>query len=208
MPLQQTVGLDIAVAVPGQKATPDQAIYTPINYRAGENGVTAGTFCWAAAEPNTAQGAPQGTEAPLGFVERVVSTYIFDVAEGATMTIPEGQGLTIAVKGDYYVTASEAATVGGQVYVDKTNGAILAAAGGNGIAAPGWVFKTSGSAGELVIISNWGTAATVPAGGGSAVDTSNLMMKDFSNATGTLDVAHGGTGASDASGAKANLEIS
>lgn len=159
MSLQTKVFIDVALAVPGQKATPDQSVYTPINYVADAAGVQAGTFCWASATAGVATATTTGTDAPLGFVERVVSTFLYNALDSATMTIPEGQGLSVAVRGDYYVEASETAAVGGQVFVDKTNGKILAAAGENGIAAPGWVFKTAGVAGDMVIISNWSVAA-------------------------------------------------
>ena len=200
MALQTQVNIDLPLAVAGQKATPDQSVYTPINYVADENGVKVGTFCWAGTETGVATATTTGTAAPLGFVERVISTYIYDVLDGATETVREGQGLTIAVRGDYYVQTSEAATVGGQVYVDKTNGKILAAAGSNGIAAPGWVFKTAGSANDMVIISNWSVPAGSTGGGsGGPVDLSNV--------TGTLGVANGGTGATTAEAARTALGL-
>lgn len=192
MPLQQQVNIDLAPAVPGQKATPDQSVYTPINYLASNGGVSMGTFCWASADAGFAQATPLSSEAPLGFVERVISSYLFNVTEGASLLVPDGLGLTIAVRGDYWVQTTEAATVGGQVYVDKTNGNILASVGSTGIAAPGWTFKTAGSANDMVIISNW----TVPVASGGASGP-----VDLSNVTGTLAVANGGTGATTADAA-------
>ena len=155
MPLQSQVNLALAPGVAGDKATPDQSIYTPINYLAGEGGVSVGTFCWRGTDPGVAVGTTTGDAAPLGFVERVLVYPNYNVFEDATLIVPEGFGLTVAVKGDYWVEAGAAVTVEGQVYVDKTNGAILAAAGTNGIAATGWKFKTAGEAGDMVIISNW-----------------------------------------------------
>lgn len=153
MALQKQVNIDMAVAVPGQKATPDQAVYTPINYVADADGVSMGTFCWASTTAGVATATTTGTDKPLGFVERVVS-FALDSDSDASVLVPQYGALTVAVKGDYYVATTEAATVGGSVYVDKTNGKILAAAGTNGIDT-GWKFKTAGAANDIVIISNW-----------------------------------------------------
>lgn len=159
MALQKVVGLSYAPGVAGDKATPHQSIYTPINFLAGEGSVQAGSFCWADAEKEgVAKGTTEGTDQPLGLVERNLSYPNYTVTEAGTLVIPQGFALQVAVRGDYYVVTTEAATVGGKVYVDKTNGKILAKNGGNGIDT-GWVFATKGEANDTVIISNWSVPA-------------------------------------------------
>lgn len=155
MGLQTSVGLYRATAVAGDKATPDQSIYTPINYLAGQNGVKVGTFCWVdGTTANIVNATPVSTEAPLGFVERNLSYPQYNVTADGSLVMGEGQVPNIAVKGDYFVVLKEAATVGGTVYVDKRNGDILAAAGANGIST-GWKFATAGQIGDTVIITKW-----------------------------------------------------
>lgn len=199
MPLQKQVYMDLAVAVPGQKATPDQSVYTPQTFVADEAGVRVGTFCFASSTPGAVSSTTTGSDAPVGFVERAISTYIYDVTAEATDRVAAGQALNIARRGDYYVQVTEACQAGGQVYVDKTTGDILAAAGANGVAAPGWTFQSAGEADDIVIISNWSVPATSGGDSGGAVDLSNV--------TGTLGVANGGTGATSADAARTSLGL-
>ena len=154
MGLQKKVGLYNPVAVAGDKATPDQSIYTPINYLADEDGVKVGTFCWVTSTPNVVASTTSGTSAPLGFVERNLSYPQYNVTVDGSLVMPEGQVPNIATRGDYFVVTKEVCTVGGKVYVDKTNGDILAAAGSNGIDT-GWTFATAGQIDDTVIITKW-----------------------------------------------------
>lgn len=155
MALQSQVNRLISPAVAGDKATPDQSIYTPINYVADASGVACGSFCWPGSVAGTVSGTTTGDAAPLGFVERVINAPNFAPLDDGTLIIPEGYPLTVAVKGDYWVEAAATVTAGTAVYVDKTNGKIYGSAATNNIAASGWTFKTAASTGEMVIISNW-----------------------------------------------------
>ena len=148
MAMQSQVYTELCVGVPGQAVTPDQSIYTPINYTAGEGGVYAGSFCYADSETEGLAVAAGSTV--LGFVERVQVADLFDTDETGTLLIPEGNAPTIAVKGDYYVVAPGTVAVGDSVYADAESGAV--ASSGNDT---GWTYKTAGEEGDTVIISNW-----------------------------------------------------
>lgn len=153
MPLQTAVKTALAAAVAGDKATPNQSIYTPINPIAGEGGATVGTFGWIQADGTVID---TGSTAPSGFVERVIAYPNYLVTDDGTLLIPEGFPVTLAVKGDYWVQTTQTAAVGGQVYVNQTTGAIEATnSSGTNVAATGWLFKTAGEANDMVIISNW-----------------------------------------------------
>lgn len=209
MPLQSQVNLSVAPGVAGDKATPDQSIYTPLNPLAAV-ALPVGRFVF----PVVASGVIDNTRATnvagtatavLGFVERVINYVNYEIFSDGTLTVPEGSNLTVAVKGDYWAVSTTTATVGQAVLASTADGSIST---GTPDGTPdgthldtGWVVKTPGKIGEPIIISNWGQAAASGSGG----DTSNLMQKDFSNATGAFGVANGGTGATTAEQARTNL---
>lgn len=149
------IGLSAPIAVAGMKATPDQSIYTPVNYLVGdEDGIPVGQFVAASSTEGEATATISSASAILGFVERTVVYPDYDLNSPGTLIAPEGSALTIAVKGDYYVPAPGAVAVGGTVYCSAT-GAIVAS-GETGALDTGWKYKTSGaSQGDMVIISNW-----------------------------------------------------
>ncbi len=149
MGLQSAVNVKAAAATPGDKATVGQSVYAPVTRLAGEGGVTAGSFAW---QDEAGALVSHGENAPRGLVERSVTT----AGLGTGLTVPRGGAVTLAVKGDYWVTSAEAAQEGGQVYAVKTDGSVTASdGGGSAVAAEGWRFRTSGEAGDTVIISNW-----------------------------------------------------
>lgn len=207
MPLQKQVDLYRAQGVPGDKATPDQSVYAPVNPLAAV-ALPVGRFVF----PVVSSGTIDNTQATnvagdasevLGFVERVITYVNYDVFSDGTLVVPEGAGLTVAVRGDYWATSTTAATVGQKVLASTADGSISTGTPDATHLDTGWVVKTPGGIGEPIIISNWGPVVAA----GSGADTSNLMQKDFSNATGALSVEHGGTGATSATAAATALGV-
>ncbi len=151
MAFQTSVGVNIPQAVPGQAVTPNQSIYTPRNYIAAEGGLAAGGFAFYGDDEHLAY---SNGSALLGFVERVLSGFIWDITEGASLSYAEGDAVTIAVRGDYWVKAPAAVAVGDAVYADASTGAV--ASGG---VDTGWTYRSTGEEGDMVMISNWGVGA-------------------------------------------------
>lgn len=156
MAFQNQVYTDVASGVPGDPATPNQAIYTAINYTA-EMTCTVGHFVFESATNPQSMASPSGTK-PLGLVQRVINYVDYNVISPGTMEIPDGGTLTVAVRGDFWAVSNTAAAVGDAVFVDTGNGMISTAAAGSTVQnaiETGWKVKTPGSAGEPIIISSW-----------------------------------------------------
>lgn len=160
MGLQKQVNLYRAAGVQGDKATPNQSIYFP-KQMVAEGDVTVGTFVFYGTDAskqasNTKTGA---TAADLvGFVERVINYANYDVTSEGTLIVPNKSTLTIAMCGDYWATATTAATPRQKVFVNPTTGAIsTAAAGGtvSGAVETPWTVIQGGEAGTPILISNW-----------------------------------------------------
>lgn len=168
--LQKSVNIYQAAAVAGDRASQNPFVYTPQNYLAGEGGVTVGTFVWEAAEAtDPMQVVNSGTGAPLGFVERILSNYNYDLTSEGTMLIAEGGNVTVALRGDFYVAANTAVTVGMAAFANLTTGAVTFAAAGSsqeGSIETPYKAMTAGAEGDMIIISN--EAATVATAGAGA----------------------------------------
>jgi len=148
------INLDMPVAVQGMKATPDQSIYTPRNFLVADAaGIAVGGFVDYGTNDGTVTAAITNT-APLGFVERVINSFNYDVTSAGTLVVPQGGALTIAVKGDYYVAAPETVDIGDTVYCNDTTGAVTDSSDSDKLDT-GWVYKTAGAKDDMVIISNW-----------------------------------------------------
>ena len=165
MGLQKQVNLYRATGVQGDKATPNQSIYFP-KQMVAEGDVTVGTFVFygtdaskQASNSNSKAGGAGGTAADIiGFVERVINYANYDVTSEGTLIVPNKSTLTIAMCGDYWATATTAATPRQKVFVNPTTGAIsTATAGGtvSGAVETPWTVIQGGDAGSPILISNW-----------------------------------------------------
>lgn len=173
MGLQKQVNLYRAAGVQGDKATPNQSIYFP-KQMVAEGDVTVGTFVFYGtdASKQASNSKTSGTAADLiGFVERVINYANYDVTREGTLIVPNKSTLTIAMCGDYWATATTAATPRQKVFVNLTTGAISTAAAGetvsDAVETP-WTVIQGGEAGTPILISNWthvNVAATTTGGG-------------------------------------------
>lgn len=211
MAFQTQVNRYLAEGVAGQKATPNQSIYTPTNYLA-EGEVKVGSFVFAGTKPNQAKQTGEGQV--LGLVERTMANFMTNLKQEALSSIEDKGALTIAVRGDYYVQVSAQAHVGDAVFASQTDGSIKTATAGStqsGYTETNWTVKSvlsSGSSGGLILISNWDTKAMPTGSSGGGQDLSNYYNKSevdstfmkkseqvnlASGVTGVLPIANGGT---------------
>lgn len=160
MGLQKQVNLYRAAGVQGDKATPNQSIYFP-KQMVAEGDVTVGTFVFYGtdASKQASNSKTGGTAAGIiGFVERVINYANYDVTSKGTLIVPNKSTLTIAMCGDYWATATTAATPRQKVFVNPTTGVISTAAAGRaveGAVETPWTVIQGGEAGTPILISNW-----------------------------------------------------
>lgn len=158
MAFQSQVYTSLAQGVAGDPATPNQAVYTPQNFLAGSGGVNVGAFAFPVTSAADTLAIATGAGKPLGIVQRNLSYPNYTVISEGTLHVDEGQALTIAVKGDFWMQAPASATVGQKVYVDNTSGTIsLNSAGAtvSGSTETDWIVKTPAISGGMMIVSNW-----------------------------------------------------
>ena len=159
----QNLNMYVAPGVAGDKATPDQSVYTPLNPLA-EVALPVGGFVFPVIEDGVRDNsratnvAGTATEV-LGLVERVINYVNYDVLSPGTLMVPKDSALTVAVRGDYWVVSSTAATVGQAVLASTADGSISTGTADATHIDTGWVVKTAGAAGEPIIISNWNSMA-------------------------------------------------
>lgn len=157
--MQKNVNLVVKKGFDGQRATTNQNFYTCENYLS-DGTVKAGTFAFkGSASGNGEQmGVVSATGSALvGFVERVVDASIAPTVE-ATDVYPSGFPVLVALKGQFYVTATANVSAGMLVLVDGATGAIsFASQTSEGLIDTGFKVvipdgKTSASNGDIIVI--------------------------------------------------------
>lgn len=130
MGFQKSVGLMPAIGLPGQEVNPGQAVYTAFNY-VSDGTVQAGTFAFPVALTeggdqvmNTATFKGKAGDTPLGFVARNFIAAITNPLDESTQTFNKGLGLSIAIRGQFYMTATGEATEGQQILIDPATGKV------------------------------------------------------------------------------------
>ena len=148
MGLQTSCYTTQAVAVAGDLAVPNQAMYYPHNLEAASGGVEAGKFVYLGASGGL---TTTGSGAPLGIAQRNLSYPQYIVTSGGTLTIPEGQPVQTVVTGDVYVgPVTTSATAGAKVWTDGSGG--LAFASGSGLTDTGWTLANAVTSGGMAVI--------------------------------------------------------
>lgn len=148
MSLQTSCFTEQAVAVAGDLAVPNQAMYYPQNLEAASGGVECGKFVYLAASGGLTN---TGSGAPLGIAQRNLSYPQYIVTDGATLTIPEGQPVQTVVTGDVYVgPVTTSAAAGASVWANGSGG--IAFASGAGLTDTGWKVAAPVTSGGMAII--------------------------------------------------------
>lgn len=152
MALQKAVLTEKAVAVAGDVAVPEQAMYYPRNLLADTDGLVCGTFAYLTATDGVASNTVSGN--PIGLVQRNLSYPDYDVLDGGSLVVPEGQPLQIMTQGDMWVKTTTAATVGQKVFAGAKGVIATGAAGGtvSGATETDWIVATAGAINDLILI--------------------------------------------------------
>lgn len=170
--MQTTVNTYPAVGLPGQEVNAHTAVYTPFNYLS-DGTVAAGSFAFLGTNADEGGGvvfplaSSKGTGTVIGLVERTFTGVIDTMQdELGNLIYQKGFEVTIAVRGDYYVAAAGAATVGQSVLCDPASGTVTYGDAG-ATNDTGWVVMTAAKqAGDIIIISNRGLAIKPATTGG------------------------------------------
>ena len=184
---QNKVNLVPAIGLPGAYAAVNPIVSTAKGYIAKVN-VPVGGFCW---EDSTDAGQvnPSGSGAPLGFVVREVAYTMCNT--DAINYVPAGGNVSVQKRGDFFVQPAASVTKGQKVFASTTNGSVKGGSAGatvSGHVETDFEFVTSAAAGEIAIISNWGTHNVV-----ASADLTDYQTKAEADAAYVSAVAAGTT---------------
>ena len=166
MALQKVVNIDPAIGVPGSQAAFLGEVITVQNYLS-DGTAAAGQFVWngtATVNPisggaigvgKVATGTGADSTAPVGLVVRLQTGVLPDGVAGE-LKYERGELVTVAIRGDFFVTATGSATAGQSVNVVTATGAMTYGTPGTGEIATGWTVTEGGTTGDLIVISNHG----------------------------------------------------
>ena len=166
MALQKVVNIDPAIGVPGSQAAFLGEVITVQNY-IRDGTAAAGQFVWngtATVNPvsggaigvgKVATGNGTGGGALAGLAVRLITGVLPDTSDGQ-LTYERGELVTVAIRGDFFVTATGSATAGQSVNVVTATGAMTYGTPGTGEVATGWTVTEGGTTGDLIVISNHG----------------------------------------------------
>ncbi len=139
--LQKNVNLMPVVGTVGQEVVIGQAIYASFNPLT-DGTLGAGDFAFRKAnvEDGVSLGLVSnvGTGAPIGIVERTLTSSIENVLNATNETYPEGTAVTVAIRGQFYAIAKSAGTSGQGVNIDPSNATITYGEPSGGAVATGW----------------------------------------------------------------------
>ena len=163
---QKVVNIDPAIGVPGSQAAFLGEVITVQNYLS-DGTAAAGQFVWngtATVNPvsggaigvgKVATGNGTGGGALAGLAVRLITGVLPDTSDGQ-LTYERGELVTVAIRGDFFVTATGSATAGQSVNVVTATGAMTYGTPGTGEVATGWTVTEGGTTGDLIVISNHG----------------------------------------------------
>jgi hypothetical protein len=128
---------------------------------AGPDGIILGRFGWADLTTGQANNAPTGNPCRLGLALPVIGTwqkvYRQQLAGGPWVNVLRaGLGVTLAVRGDFWVRFAGGAWPGQPVYASEVDGSALAGYATDYQLTP-WTVITKAAPGCLAIISTWST---------------------------------------------------
>lgn len=167
MPVQKMVNRELPAAYHGDfcDVNPRVTLDAPEGgWRAGANGVLAGSFVWA--DENNRVLNNTGTGTPDAFVGREGLSIIPSIPQAASVRMVPGQPVTAYAQAGFWVQlpTGVTATRGAPVYTDTTTGGIVASGGANA-AQTRFFYATSGTPGAMVKMTSYMTAPVAPATG-------------------------------------------